>query len=333
MEAASLWCHYQKQTSLWTRDRTPHTNATELKKANAFQLRGPQKILGLSTTFVKYCSNTNEYVLQKAHEEIGHTPGTPSKIKLFSDLLKDRRVKLAGHILRSNNSDPLRRVSYERNSAVSYNVGKRGVPSNSGYSILVDICLGNIWKRNVRKYCGTESQFFGTCKKPSILSIAVACSRFRPCATSLARNHGSQKREDSTNTDGAHQPELIKGCDSSHSYDTLLTHYIPLYTTITTILYTILCTIMYILVLDSIIYQLIYHWYIIYRIPIINLCFLGEVDVKMLDSSERILRVNVRDMAGEPSLATLGESKIPGKSHGIHGGLYIPCDIPQWSWW
>ena len=36
-------------------------------------------------------------------------------------------MKLAGHILRSNNSDPLRRVSYERNPAVNYNVGKRRV--------------------------------------------------------------------------------------------------------------------------------------------------------------------------------------------------------------
>ena len=35
--------------------------------------------------------------------------------KLFSDLLDDRRVKFAGHILRSNNSDPLRRVNCECN--------------------------------------------------------------------------------------------------------------------------------------------------------------------------------------------------------------------------
>jgi len=80
---------------------------------NPFQLRGLRETLGLSTTFANR-SNTNEYFLQKANEEIGHTPGTPSKIKLFSDLLEDRRVKFAGHILRSNNSDPLRRVSCER---------------------------------------------------------------------------------------------------------------------------------------------------------------------------------------------------------------------------
>ena len=103
---------------------TVHLTQTQQKKVNAFQLRGIRKILGLSTTFVNR-SNRNEYVLQRANEEIGHTPGTPSKIKSFSELLKDRRMKFAGHILRSNNSDPLRRVSFEPNSAVSYNVGKR----------------------------------------------------------------------------------------------------------------------------------------------------------------------------------------------------------------
>ena len=72
---------------------TVHLTQTQQKKVNAFQLRGIRKILGLSTTFVNR-SNRNEYVLQRANEEIGHTPGTPSKIKSFSELLKDRRMKL-----------------------------------------------------------------------------------------------------------------------------------------------------------------------------------------------------------------------------------------------
>ena len=45
----------------------------------------------------------------------------------FSDLLIDRRIKLAGHILRCEDNDPLRRVSYEPNSAETFNVGKRRV--------------------------------------------------------------------------------------------------------------------------------------------------------------------------------------------------------------
>ena len=75
--------------------------------------------------------------------ELGRTMQRESATDLGhpTNLLNDRRVKLAGHILRSNNSDPLRRVSYERNSVQNYNVGKRrmGVPRMSGYCILADM--------------------------------------------------------------------------------------------------------------------------------------------------------------------------------------------------
>ena len=75
--------------------------------------------------------------------ELGRTMQRESATNLGhpTNLLNDRRVKLAGHILRSNNSDPLRRVSYERNSVQNYNVGKRrmGVPRMSGYCILADM--------------------------------------------------------------------------------------------------------------------------------------------------------------------------------------------------
>ena len=66
-----------------------------------------------------------------------------------------------------------------------------GFPDNSGYCILVD---RYVWEKIER---GTfdnivEQTHKLLCKKRLILSIAVACPRFHPCATSLARNHGSQ---------------------------------------------------------------------------------------------------------------------------------------------
>jgi len=67
---------------------TVHLTQTQQRKVNALQLRGLRKILGLSTTCVNR-SNANEHVSQKANEEIGYTPGTPSKIKLFSDLVNN----------------------------------------------------------------------------------------------------------------------------------------------------------------------------------------------------------------------------------------------------
>ena len=105
---------------------TVHLTQSLQRKVDAFQLLGLRKILGLTTTYVNR-QNTNEFVVRKANEELGHQPGTPLKIKLFSDLLIDRRIRLAGHILRSNDNDPLRRVSYEPNSAVTFDVGKRRV--------------------------------------------------------------------------------------------------------------------------------------------------------------------------------------------------------------
>ena len=103
-----------------------HMTQSLQRKVNAFQLRGLRKILGLTTTYINR-QYTNEFVIQKANDELGHQPGAPLRIKLFSDLLIDRRIKLAGHILRCEDNDPLRRVSYEPNSADTFNVGKRRV--------------------------------------------------------------------------------------------------------------------------------------------------------------------------------------------------------------
>ena len=64
---------------------------------------------------------------KKANDVMGVAPGNMPEVKLFSDLLKDRRVKLAGHILRSENSDPLRRVSYEPDSAETFRVAKKRI--------------------------------------------------------------------------------------------------------------------------------------------------------------------------------------------------------------
>ena len=82
----------------------------------------------LSATFVDR-ANTNELVLQKANDVMGVAPGNMPEVKLFYDLLEDCRVKLAGHILRSESNDPLRRVSYEPDFSETFQVGKRRIGS------------------------------------------------------------------------------------------------------------------------------------------------------------------------------------------------------------
>ena len=99
---------------------TVHLTQAMAKKVNAFQLRGLRSILGISTTFVNR-RNTNEFVISTATAKAGR------EIKLFSDLLAEKRSKLAGHILRSDNGDPLRQVTYMPNSANCYPIGKRRI--------------------------------------------------------------------------------------------------------------------------------------------------------------------------------------------------------------
>ena len=89
----------------------------------------------------------------------------------------------AGYSLRSNTSDPLRRISYMiliQRLTTTFSE-KKSVGSQATVAIvriLVDMLGKN--ERNVRTYFGTKSQVVPTCKKPSVLSIAVACPRFYP---------------------------------------------------------------------------------------------------------------------------------------------------------
>ena len=99
---------------------TVHSTQAMLNKISAFQLRGLRSILNLEPTFVNR-RNTNEFVLRMASEKAGH------EVKLFSELLLDKRVKLSGHLLRATDSDPTRQVVYSPQSANAFPIGKRRV--------------------------------------------------------------------------------------------------------------------------------------------------------------------------------------------------------------
>ena len=77
-------------------------------------IAGPTQTLGSQQNFCQPFKYERFCILQKDAKGKWRKrppPGAHSKRKLVSELLKDRRVKFAGHILRSNNIDPLRRGS------------------------------------------------------------------------------------------------------------------------------------------------------------------------------------------------------------------------------
>ena len=120
---------------------TIHLTTAMQEKVDAFQLRGLRKTLNLQSTYLNR-AHTNAYVIQKASLEINKTRRSGNReIKLFSELVLERRGRLAGDILRNSEANPLRQVSYVPNSAESYPVGKRRVGGlgSHGYIILISM--------------------------------------------------------------------------------------------------------------------------------------------------------------------------------------------------
>lgn len=96
------------------------------KKLDAFQLKGLRQILRLDTTFINR-ANSNKKVFEVASQIAYPDPNDSRCVKRFSDFHKERKAKLLGHILRADNSDPLREVTFQPDSASRVEYGKKRV--------------------------------------------------------------------------------------------------------------------------------------------------------------------------------------------------------------
>lgn len=105
---------------------TLHLTQSMAKKLDVFQLKGLRKILGWETTFTNRM-NTNERVYHRATEIAFPKEGDNRVIRRFSEFHRDRKAKLLGHVLRTNNQDPLRQISFQADSAERVFYGKKRV--------------------------------------------------------------------------------------------------------------------------------------------------------------------------------------------------------------
>ena len=88
--------------------------ANLMSKLEAFHLKGLRKILGMTTTFVNR-ANTNAQVFRRANLSV--SPQGHIKIISIQETLARRRIALAAKILRLDSDNPMRIVSFKRNSA------------------------------------------------------------------------------------------------------------------------------------------------------------------------------------------------------------------------
>ena len=90
---------------------TIHLTQAMSRKLDAFQMRGLRRILQCDSTFINR-RNTNKSLLEEASSIAYPSRCDRRKIIPCSEYHMNRRVKLLGHILRSNGDDRMRQISF-----------------------------------------------------------------------------------------------------------------------------------------------------------------------------------------------------------------------------
>ena len=90
-----------------------------LNKLDVFHLKGLRQVLGLKTRFIDR-ANTNEKVLKLAEAEINKGRkggGVMKRVRRISEIIEDRSIQELGEVLRLDNSDPRRMVTFLESTA------------------------------------------------------------------------------------------------------------------------------------------------------------------------------------------------------------------------
>ena len=107
--------------------------------------------------------------------------GEAPRIKLFSELLTERRAKFAGHFLRSDNFDPLRQVSYQPNSATE--CGSSSLISSFGKARLEEPSMKTLTD-NTKQFL---KQRIAVSAESRLRTPTVSLSCLRPCGHALKK--------------------------------------------------------------------------------------------------------------------------------------------------
>jgi len=139
---------------------TIHLTEGMQKKLNAFQIRGLRQILKMEHTHINR-NNTNAKILATAsaiaYPPNGHAPHR--QIMKFSEFHEKRRSNLLGHLIRCENEDPLRQITFQNDSARRNIIGKKrvGKPRQNWIHQAKKHVWNNILKK-AEDYTETEQQ-------------------------------------------------------------------------------------------------------------------------------------------------------------------------------
>ena len=135
------------------------------KEIDAFQLRGIRQILHKTHTYWNR-EHTNKHLIEEASKAA--YPNRPwKKIKLSSQFYQERKIKLMGHIIRADNDDPLRAVTFHPNSLdpISLSVKKRAGRPKLDW---IEETKKEIWSTFLN-----SSNYVGSAEQNEIITLAA----------------------------------------------------------------------------------------------------------------------------------------------------------------
>ena len=95
---------------------TTHVTKAQMDRLTAFHTKGLRNILKLQHTFMDR-NNTKKLIWDKANQALKNENPNAPNIETMSETLGKRRIKFIGHILRADNNDPVRTVTFQPSTA------------------------------------------------------------------------------------------------------------------------------------------------------------------------------------------------------------------------
>ena len=105
---------------------TTHITKAQIDRLHAMHTKGLRIILNLTHSFIDR-TTTNEKIWQTAKNKIKDDKQPYADIFTFESTLKHKRITFLGHLLRANNYDPLRMITFQPSTAKPISILNRRV--------------------------------------------------------------------------------------------------------------------------------------------------------------------------------------------------------------
>ena len=140
-------------------------NNSTFNKINTFQMKGLRKIMNIPPTFIDR-STTDDMVFNICNEEIAKNSKSkyPTKVIRLSEILKRKRLTLLGHVIRCENTDPMRKSVFRSDTTALVNFESEKQRGGHPRMRWIDETMKDAWECIRKKPTGIHRQLYAKAK-------------------------------------------------------------------------------------------------------------------------------------------------------------------------